>query len=456
MKSAAPRATIDKADAPVAGRGVAMVDNRTVAVAQRQALAAIGSSPRQVAQRQQAAAAAPPKNTTGLPDNLKAGVENLSGYSLDDVTVHYNSAKPAQLQAHAYAQGTDIHVAPGQEQHLPHEAWHVVQQKQGRVKPTESIENVLVNSNSHLESEADTMGKYAKKLSADDKPQHAVNETQSTSALVSNATPIIGTQAIQQAHSVQGTEVAQLNGAGGHRKSIKQGIDPEEFRHKRQEKTQESRRDKRGVALASRRAQPGTHGFKKTEQQNLKAEHGFKVTGETHESEHSVGFEPINRTSGLKRGTAGRARMLENTAPAYQEVKEMHRAHIGTGTHNTADSSVFNSEQYREAQRSLVKSGDVSSAVQLNQLAYAFDKGFNANSATTEGKAATSSFGTMVRNMQNFTYAEGDQNVTVPVNARQRAEMHLARLSAITGNWPTAEQIKETEIQFGLDNADEK
>ena len=27
-------------------------------------------------------------NRTGLPDNLKAGVENLSGYSMDDVRVH--------------------------------------------------------------------------------------------------------------------------------------------------------------------------------------------------------------------------------------------------------------------------------------------------------------------------------------------------------------------------------
>ena len=65
-------------------------------------------------------------NNTGLPDNLKSGIENLSGHSMDDVKVHYNSNKPAQLQAHAYAQGTDIHIASGQEKHLPHEAWHVV------------------------------------------------------------------------------------------------------------------------------------------------------------------------------------------------------------------------------------------------------------------------------------------------------------------------------------------
>lgn len=75
-------------------------------------------------------------NKTGLPDQLKSGVENLSGMSLDHVKVHYNSSQPAQLNAHAYAQGNEIHVAPGQERHLPHETWHVVQQAQGRVKPT--------------------------------------------------------------------------------------------------------------------------------------------------------------------------------------------------------------------------------------------------------------------------------------------------------------------------------
>ncbi|MFM2375841.1 MAG: hypothetical protein RLZZ165_938, partial [Bacteroidota bacterium] len=49
-----------------------------------------------------------PENKTGMPDNLKSGIESLSGLPMDDVTVHYNSSKPAQLQAHAYAQGTDI------------------------------------------------------------------------------------------------------------------------------------------------------------------------------------------------------------------------------------------------------------------------------------------------------------------------------------------------------------
>ena len=85
-------------------------------------------------------------NNTGLPDNLKSGIENLSGHSMDDVKLHYNSSQPAQLNAHAYAQGNQIHSAPGQQKHLAHEAWHVVQQKQGRVKPTKQLKSsVAIN-----------------------------------------------------------------------------------------------------------------------------------------------------------------------------------------------------------------------------------------------------------------------------------------------------------------------
>jgi hypothetical protein len=99
------------------------------------------------------------ENNTGLPDHLKTGIENLSGQSLSDVKVHYNSDKPAQLNALAYTQGTNIHVAAGQEQHLAHEAWHVVQQKQGRVKPTLQMKpGVPVNDDKGLEKEADVMG----------------------------------------------------------------------------------------------------------------------------------------------------------------------------------------------------------------------------------------------------------------------------------------------------------
>ena len=103
-------------------------------------------------------------NRTGMPDKLKSGIEALSGMAMDNVRVHYNSPKPPQLQALAYAQGTDIHLAPGQERHLPHEAWHVVQQAQGRVKPTASVGGVQINDSQNLEAEADRMGDIANSL----------------------------------------------------------------------------------------------------------------------------------------------------------------------------------------------------------------------------------------------------------------------------------------------------
>lgn len=101
------------------------------------------------------------ENNTGLPDDLKTGMENLSGMSLNHVKVHYNSSKPAAVQAHAYAQGSEIHLASGQEQHLPHELGHVVQQAQGRVQPTTSVGGVQVNDNPGLEAEATVMGDKA-------------------------------------------------------------------------------------------------------------------------------------------------------------------------------------------------------------------------------------------------------------------------------------------------------
>ena len=118
------------------------------------------------------------ENKTGLPDKLKSGVESLSGYSMDDVRVHKNSDKPAQLNAHAYAQGTEIHLAPGQEKHLPHETWHVAQQKQGRVKPTKQMKSkVNINDDQKLEREADIMGAKAMQL----KPNLLETENKSVS-----------------------------------------------------------------------------------------------------------------------------------------------------------------------------------------------------------------------------------------------------------------------------------
>jgi len=164
-------------------------DNRSVAVAQRKRQEVLDNSPqaRQAVQLQAMAdnysaqhykPIQKKENKTGLPDNLKSGIENLSGYSMDDVKVHRNSDKPGQLNALAYAQGNDIHLGAGQDKHLPHEAWHVVQQKQGRVQATMQMKGkVNINDDAGLEKEADVMGEKALAAGQGDAPIEVMSTT---------------------------------------------------------------------------------------------------------------------------------------------------------------------------------------------------------------------------------------------------------------------------------------
>ncbi len=138
---------------PAAGAQVQLVDmvNASARVAQLQSMQSMAN------------AAAPAASAGGLDPQLRSGIEALSGVSMAGVQVHRNSSRPAQLQAHAYAQGEHIHLAPGQERHLPHEAWHVVQQKQGRVRATTQRKGIGVNADAALEREADQMGQAARR-----------------------------------------------------------------------------------------------------------------------------------------------------------------------------------------------------------------------------------------------------------------------------------------------------
>ncbi|UUZ78915.1 DUF4157 domain-containing protein [Paenibacillus sp. P26] len=105
------------------------------------------------------------KGGDGMPDLVRAKMEQAFSADFSDVKVHVGD-KAGQVGALAYAQGSDIHFAPGQynpesskgQQLLGHELAHIVQQKQGRVKPTAEINGVAVNDDPSLEREADEWG----------------------------------------------------------------------------------------------------------------------------------------------------------------------------------------------------------------------------------------------------------------------------------------------------------
>lgn len=71
-----------------------------------------------------------------VPSFFPGAKSNKPGFNLDlsNVKVHPGDRDTRIIGAKAYAKGTYFHLAPGQEKLLPHEASHVVQQKQGRTK----------------------------------------------------------------------------------------------------------------------------------------------------------------------------------------------------------------------------------------------------------------------------------------------------------------------------------
>lgn len=137
--------------------------------------ATIHRSPRQAAQRQRIDRNFRPPlqrkgNATGIPDDVKSKMEKVFDTDFSAVRIHAGSARSKAVGALAYTQGHDIHFAPGQyqpgtgkgKQLLGHELTHVVQQRDGRVKPTGEINGMPLNDNAVLEEEADAMGSKAR------------------------------------------------------------------------------------------------------------------------------------------------------------------------------------------------------------------------------------------------------------------------------------------------------
>lgn len=137
-------------------------------------------------------------------------------------------------------------------------------------------------------------------------------------------------------------------------------------------------------AQASSTFSIGQHGYKKKEQNHLGNKYKIKITGANpktpnefrFESEHVIGFDVLKSNIADKRGSNTALRALENKAPAYQEIYNNHRTHIGTGTKNAADQSGMNSSMYRASQRTAMEEEMPSNAVQLNVMGYSQQKNF--------------------------------------------------------------------------------
>ncbi|MEU4247101.1 RHS repeat-associated core domain-containing protein [Amycolatopsis sp. NPDC026612] len=202
----------------------------------------------------------------------------------------------------------------------------------------------------------------------------------------------------------------------------------------------------------------GTHGAKGREQKRLtelfdnelKAPGGpakKKISGDTHQSEHPIGYEVLGRGSDAKRGAGEQQKLLENHAPAYQEDLRSHREHIGTGTSSRIAESGFTAHSYRNSQRTALEAGDPNTALQLNQLGYAHQPAFHSVTGKLEGNVADNSYHNMVDKSvgKGVTYATGKgvNDTTPPLSTHDARELHAAREAARTGKFPDHRTYEE-------------
>ena len=121
---------------------------------------AAGGAPMSSAQRARGAGAP-------LPPATRQKMERSFLTGFDRVRVHEGDAASA-IAAHAYADGEDLHFAPGRYQPgttagdalIGHELAHVVQQREGRVSAPQGKDSPIVDDPG-LEAEADRMGEAA-------------------------------------------------------------------------------------------------------------------------------------------------------------------------------------------------------------------------------------------------------------------------------------------------------
>lgn len=120
-------------------------------------------------------------------ENVLSTMGENFGQDFSSVKINTNSDKAKSMNALAYTQGEKIDFAPGQynpsskagQALIGHELTHVIQQRQNRVKSTNTIQGYQLNDDPALEAEANQMGK---KVAEGQKVENLSSSNQSNSS----------------------------------------------------------------------------------------------------------------------------------------------------------------------------------------------------------------------------------------------------------------------------------
>ena len=331
---------------------------------------------------QRATTSSKPKGNAQF-QQIAAAMGEQHGVDTSPLQATHNSPFPEQVNAEATIQGNKINFAPGKdtEHHMKHEVGHYIDNaKNGVPKGDQEVNGQKVDT---------TREQVVDKMANEPLQQKSAGEGVSNN--VSSFSSSSGSHSSNPIQRISSKDLDReieyvLEQAGlsiyfdqikGHvvRRAKKQGINPASSSVTWSDMVPFVQKvmgdvNKGKIKLRQGNYRIGQHGAKKKEQQRLTRKHGVKVTGDTAESEHVVGFNVFNRNSGEKRGGGKDAVGREDQAPAYQEVKADHRKHVGTGSGKQVDNTGFSADTYRDAQEETLKEGRVGNSYQLNQLGY--------------------------------------------------------------------------------------
>ncbi|MBC8955041.1 insecticidal toxin, SepC/Tcc class [Xenorhabdus sp. PB62.4] len=197
------------------------------------------------------------------------------------------------------------------------------------------------------------------------------------------------------------------------------------------------------------------------------------VLSSEHTILHTVSAHGLGRGKDIRAtGSLNKAvKNLERLGHAYQEYDEAHRKHIGSNTGTFYRNTVHPMTEadyltkltvtndyvtYADTQRSLLHNDDVSSAIQINQMAYFSESDDNHNLASlvrnnSESQKTNDSFYHSVSVKNTYYYLKNDSEVvSVDVTNTNKIEMILSRLMGVLGRIPSNKELKNVLAQHNV------
>jgi hypothetical protein len=209
-----------------------------------------------------------------------------------------------------------------------------------------------------------------------------------------------------------------------------------------------------GTTAIQRVQQQGTYGYRRDERRFLEDEYDEPIDGNrTHQSEHTYGYAAMTSRSGGRRGGSTEMRAIEDRLPAYYETHRAHRDHVGTGSGRRRDpASGLTPQEYRDAQYTAASRDDPFTGVAMNQIGYAHQSSWHAQTGTTAGRQADDSFRRMVRSGAPVEYysAPGQSHRTRPLTRQEQADLEAARRTMRDRAYISAEEERALAEAYGL------